>query len=131
MSWLARVVVSVLAVFALGYLRAERRRKRALAGRVAGISEFARSLDRPEGDPAVRAVYDAMLDECRSEAAVVHGDDDLSSLWGVEDEDLDELVLNAVARLPESMRFDLRGTFVSVRTPRQVIELIESRSGRK
>jgi hypothetical protein len=129
MNWLVVALVGVLALFALVHLRGGRRRTRVLAGRVPGIIEFAKSLSRGRDDPTVRAVYEAVLHEIGPEAAAVRGDGDLGSLWGVVDEDLDDLVLDAVARLPEGKRCDLRGTFALVSTPRQVIELIESRSG--
>ena len=112
------------------YRQATRKRRLLRASRVPGPAAFAESLGRPECDPIVQAVYSALVGEAGDELSVVRADDDLEQLWGIVDEDLDDVALKAVEGLPASWSVDLAGYYRRGLTPRILVEFLEQRSRR-
>ncbi len=119
------IVSGVVGLMTLSYARIEAIRWPIRARRMPGLGGFAESFGRTEVDVVVRAVYRAIVHERGPQLVVVRADDDLQGLWGIVDEDLDDLVRACIGNLPPHLKFELAGHH-NLTTPRDVVEFIEA-----
>ena len=130
MSALVTVFVSGLAlVLVLGYRRFARRERAAAvvrAGRDAGASAFAESLGRPASDRIVHATFQALVRAGGRTLEAVRADDDLARLYGIVDDDLDDVVREIVCTLPGGSDALLKGHHESLRTPRHIVNFVSA-----
>lgn len=101
-----------------------------LAGREKGAAAFAASLGRAADDPTAVALYKALLEYGCDEVLAVRADDDLLELYGLADEDMDDLVGDVVARLYPDGRARLQGKHERLDTPRMIMHFVEELDGR-
>ncbi|MFN8589403.1 MAG: hypothetical protein U0704_16550 [Candidatus Eisenbacteria bacterium] len=127
----ALVVACAVGALALATGHGGRRRREMVTGRDRGISAFAQSLERPESDPVVQAVYAALVGEAGDELQFVRADDDLEQLWGIVEEDLDDVAVRAAAELSAHWSVDLSGHYQLGLTPRMLVEFLDQQSPRR
>lgn len=125
-TWFTLAAVACfVGVFWLMQVRMNRSMQRLRGERTAGVIPFAESLGRPPSNPTVAGVYAALCGEA-DDLRVARADDDLEDLYGIVDDDLDDLTLAAVSRCLGWSKRDLRGHSVRIRTPRDLVNWIEA-----
>lgn len=118
------VIGLVVAIVIVASMRHGARRRRILRLRSKGIDAFALSLGRDVHDPLVIAVYDILCRDVGSDGERIRADDDLSVMYGVVGEDLDDIVEEVAQRCNRDLRHaEALGQIVSW-TPRCIIDFI-------
>jgi len=94
----AAVVLVVIASLFVGFLVRERRMRMVAGGRIPGFDAFFDSLAHGTSREPAKHFYDALHEHSGSHVTVVRGDDDLCDLYGIVDEDIDDVMLEAARR---------------------------------
>jgi hypothetical protein len=129
-KWMGVAAVALIGAWMLIGALGHRARRQVVDTRTPGIDGFAASLGRPVEDPFVHAVFMALLSELGEDGEVVNADDDLGELWGIVDDDLDDLVVESIDRLPPGWSLDLTGRFIELRTPRDMVVFLDANAKR-
>ena len=124
-QWLVLLVGIIALLIGLEYWRHIRKVKRRLAGRRPGVLFFAESLSRDPGDPLIRRTHETLVRHGGEDLQLVRADDDLNGMYGIDGEDIDELVLELAKHINPDAESKLGVLGGHVRTARDLVELLE------
>jgi hypothetical protein len=85
------------------------------------VEAFASSLGRCVGDPITVTLYQVLIEVGGNELQVVRADDSLSHLFGIVDDDIDDVIEQTVSRLQGNASQVLDGQYITLSTPREMV----------